>query len=81
MMPFLCTQAWFLLCYEGLGISIWPMIVPPSISISNWDAAAPSASHLFLLVGAAILIPLILGYTSSSYWTFRGKVRPGENYK
>lgn len=63
----------------GLGISIWPMIVPPSIS--NWDAAAPSASPLFLRVGAVVLIPLILGYNSLSYWTFRGKVRPGENYQ
>lgn len=79
MMPFLCAQAWFLLCYAGLGISIWPMIVPPSIS--NWDAAAPSASHLFLLVGAAILIPLILGYTSFSYWTFPRKVGAQENYQ
>ena len=75
MMPFLCTQAWFLLCYAGLGISIWPMIVPPSIS--NRDAAATSASHLLLLVGAAILIPLIRGATSFSYWTFHGKVQIG----
>ena len=27
-----------------------------------------------LLVGAAVLIPLILGYTAWSYWVFRGKV-------
>jgi cytochrome d ubiquinol oxidase subunit II len=77
--PFLCAQAWFLLCYAGLGISIWPMIVPPSISI--WEAAAPPASQLFLLAGAVVLIPMILGYNSFSYWTFRGKVRPGENYQ
>jgi cytochrome d ubiquinol oxidase subunit II len=79
MMPFLCAQAWVLLCYAGLAISIWPMIVPPSISIG--DAAAPPASQLFLLIGAAVLIPMILGYTSFSYWTFRGKVRPRENYQ
>ena len=28
--PLLCAQAWFVLCYAGLGISLWPMIVPPS---------------------------------------------------
>ena len=55
------------------------MIVPPSISI--WDAAAPPASQLFLLIGAAVLIPMILGYNSFSYWTLRGKVRPKENYQ
>ncbi len=48
--PFLCAQAWFVLCYMGLGISLWPMMVPPSITI--YEAAAPPASQLFLLVGA-----------------------------
>jgi cytochrome bd ubiquinol oxidase subunit I len=65
--------------WAGLGISIWPMIVPPSISI--WHAAAPAASHLFLLVGTAILIPLILGDTGFSNRTFWGKVGTKENYQ
>jgi len=73
--PLLCVQAWFVLCYAGLGISLWPLIAPPSISI--WDAAAPAASQAFLLVGAAVLIPVILLYTGYAYWVFRGKVRPG----
>ena len=77
--PFLCAQGWFVLCYAGLGISVWPDMVPPSITI--WDAAAPPASQLFLLVGALILIPIILGYTTFSYWVFRGKVRAGEGYQ
>ncbi len=76
--PFLCVQAWFFLCYIGLGISVWPTIVPPSISI--WDAAAPPSSQLFLLVGSAVLIPTILCYSAFSYWVFRGKVRSGEHY-
>ncbi|HSU04229.1 MAG TPA: cytochrome d ubiquinol oxidase subunit II [Acetobacteraceae bacterium] len=76
--PFLCAQAIFVLCYVGLGISFWPMMVPPSISI--WDAAAPPVSQLFLLVGALILIPIILCYTAFAYWVFRGKVRAGEHY-
>ena len=29
---------------------------------------------LRLLVGAAILVPIILAYTGYSYWVFRGKV-------
>ena len=37
--PFLATLGLFVLCYLGLGISIYPKIVPPSLSI--WDAAAP----------------------------------------
>ncbi len=41
--PFLCAQAWFLLCYTGLAISVYPRIVPPSITI--WQAAAPPSSR------------------------------------
>jgi cytochrome d ubiquinol oxidase subunit II len=76
--PFLYAQGLFLLCYIGLGISFYPYIVPPSISIH--DAAAPDSSLAFILVGALILLPIILGYTAHSYWVFRGKVRAGAGY-
>lgn len=76
--PFLAALGWFVLCFVGLGISVFPEIVPPSISIR--DAAAPAASQAFLLVGAAVLIPLILLYTFYSYWVFRGKVTAGAGY-
>jgi len=72
VMPFLCALGLFLLSYVGLGISMWPLIVPPDITI--WEAAAPPSSQLFLLVGAAVLVPVILAYTGYVYWLFRGKV-------
>ena len=50
-----------------------PYVVPDSITI--WDAAAPERSQIFMLVGFAIIMPLILVYTGWSYWVFRGKVR------
>ena len=49
--PFLAALALFVLSYVGLGISFYPYIVPPSITI--WEAAAPDTSLAFLLVGAA----------------------------
>ena len=76
--PFLAAASLFVLSYLGLGISFYPYIVPPSLTI--WDAAAPTASLKFLIVGAAVLIPLILSYTAWSYWIFRGKVRAGTGY-
>ena len=76
--PFLASLALFGLCYAGIGISFYPYIVPTSVTI--WQAAAPDASLAFLLVGAAILIPIILAYTGYAYWVFRGKVGPGEGY-
>jgi cytochrome d ubiquinol oxidase subunit II len=73
--PFFLALALFALSYAGLGISMWPYIVPQSITI--WQAASPENSQLFMLFGVAILIPLILGYTAWAYYVFRGKVTGG----
>lgn len=73
--PFFSAIALFVLCFIGLGVSFYPYMVPPSITI--WDAASPDSSLAFLLVGATVLIPIILGYTAYAYWVFRGKVPPG----
>jgi cytochrome d ubiquinol oxidase subunit II len=73
--PFFLSLALFALSYAGLGISMWPYIVPQSITI--WEAAAPANSQLFMLFGVAFLIPLILGYTAWAYYVFRGKVTGG----
>ena len=71
-LPFALTLALFLLAMAGLAVSIWPDVIPGRVTI--WQAAAPYSSQLFMLVGAAVLIPLILAYTAWSYWVFRGKV-------
>ncbi|HEV2747225.1 MAG TPA: cytochrome d ubiquinol oxidase subunit II [Allosphingosinicella sp.] len=71
-MPFLWSLLLFLLAMAGLAVSIWPDVIPGRVSI--WQAAAPRQSQLFMLAGAAVLIPLILAYTAWSYWVFRGKV-------
>jgi len=76
--PFLFALFLLFLGYSGLAISIWPCIVPPSISI--WAAASPPASMGFTLVGALFIIPFILAYTTWSYYVFRGKVKAGEGY-
>ena len=76
--PFFLTLALFALSYAGLGISMFPYIVPQSITI--WQAASPANSQLFMLFGVAILIPLILSYTVWAYWVFRGKVKPESGY-
>ena len=33
-----------------------------------------------MLVGAAVLIPVILIYTGYAYWVFRGKIDPEAGY-
>lgn len=75
--PFIYTLALVLLAYTGFLISLWPNIIPPSVTI--WQAAAPQSSQLFALIGALVLIPIILFYTALSYWVFRDKVRVGDD--
>jgi cytochrome d ubiquinol oxidase subunit II len=70
--PFALSLLLFLLGMAGLGVTIWPYVVPDSVTI--WDAASPESSQVFMLIGVAITLPLILGYTAWSYWVFRGKV-------
>lgn len=78
LQPFLAALALFVLSYLGLGISFYPFIVPGALTIE--EAAAPDSALSFLLVGVAILIPIILIYTGFAYWVFRGKVDLDEGY-
>ncbi len=70
--PFLLALGLFLLGTIGLGISMFPYVIPDSVTI--WDAAAPERSQVFMLVGVVLVMPLILAYTAWAYWVFRGKV-------
>lgn len=76
--PFASAVCVFLLGFVGLAISNFPYLVPPTLTV--WDTAAYPSSQLFMLVGVAILLPIILCYTAFVYWTFRGKLREGEGY-
>ena len=71
-MPFVATMGIFLFSYLGLLASKWPYIVPPKFTI--YDAASAYNSQLFLLLGFLFVIPIVLAYTSWTYWVFRGKV-------
>jgi cytochrome d ubiquinol oxidase subunit II len=77
-LPFVASMALVFLGYSGMAISIWPHIVPPSISI--WEAASPPSSQGFALVGTLFILPIILMYTTWSYWVFRGKISADAGY-
>ena len=76
-MPFVLALALCFLGYTGLIISIWPNILPPSLTI--WEASASPESQRFALVGTLIVLPVILLYNARQYRVFRGKVRPGDS--
>jgi len=76
--PFVLMLILFALCFVGLGVSMFPYVVPGAITI--YQAAAPEISQIFILVGVSILIPIILAYTAYAYWVFRGKIDVDAGY-
>jgi len=76
--PFLLAIAIFALAYLGLGISLYPWIVPYQFSIHEAAATGPSLS--LMLLGVVPLLPLILAYTGYSYYVFRGKSSSQHGY-
>jgi cytochrome d ubiquinol oxidase subunit II len=71
--PFACTVGIFFLAFYGLAYSLFPYLVIDRITI--WQAAAAPESLMFILVGAAIVLPAIVGYTAYAYRVFWGKTR------
>ncbi len=78
LLPFLCAFGLFLLAFVGLVISLWPYILPPSITL--WEAAADPKAQAFMMIGTLFLLPVLLLYVAWSYWVFRGKVRSDIGY-
>ncbi|HCS22778.1 MAG TPA: cytochrome d ubiquinol oxidase subunit II [Alphaproteobacteria bacterium] len=76
--PFLCSIGIFALGYLGLGVSLWPWAVPFAVSLEQ-AAAAPESLSL-MLVGAAVMLPVILCYTAYCYYIFRGKAPQDATY-
>lgn len=76
--PFVLTMGLFVLGYAGLGISLWPNIIPPSVPY--WEAASSASSQRFLLIGVLVTLPAILFYTAYSYHVFKGKVESASGY-
>ncbi len=70
-LPFRLTIVLFLLAYLGQCYSIWPYIVPYKITF--YQAASPPESLIFMLIGVVLLLPVLIGYTIYTYYTFRGK--------
>ena len=70
-LPFALMILVFVLGFLGLAYSIYPFVVLERLTI--WQAAVSPATLKVLLVGVAIAVPAIAGYTIFSYRVFRGK--------
>ena len=71
-LPFIGAAGLFALGFVGLAYSFYPFVIIDKMTI--WQAASAPESLSFILVGALIVIPFILGYTIYAYRVFWGKV-------
>lgn len=73
--PFVWTISLFVLTFIGLGLVVFPYIIPAQITI--YDAAADLSSLVIMIIFIGFLIPVMLFYNLYSYIVFRGKVTGG----
>tara|TARA_R110000744_G_scaffold145205_7_gene257751 strand:- start:51095 stop:52153 length:1059 start_codon:yes stop_codon:yes gene_type:complete len=76
--PYLLAAGIFLSGYLGLAVSLFPWLVPFAFTVH--ETAARDNALGFMLVGAVVMLPVILGYTAYVYSVFWGKVKLGDGY-
>jgi cytochrome d ubiquinol oxidase subunit II len=64
-----------LLSFIGLGLIVFPYVIPTQITI--YQAAASSSALVFMIIFIGFLIPIMLFYNIYQYIVFRGKVTGG----
>jgi cytochrome d ubiquinol oxidase subunit II len=72
ILPFVCSVLLFLAGYLGLIASLYPYVLPPSVTFQ--EAVAQHETLRFTLWGVIIVLPVVLAYIIYSYSVFRGKV-------
>jgi cytochrome bd ubiquinol oxidase subunit II len=70
--PLIWTVLIFSLSFIGLGLIVFPYIIPTKITI--YQAAASPSALVFMLTFVGVLIPIMLFYNIYNYVVFRGKV-------
>jgi cytochrome d ubiquinol oxidase subunit II len=71
--PFRGAIGLFLASFAGLGVSLFPDLVPGKLSLAQ--AASDSTTLVFMLCGIAVVFPVMIGYNLYQYHVFRGRVQ------
>jgi cytochrome d ubiquinol oxidase subunit II len=74
--PFIWTILLFVVTFLGLGLIVFPYIIPRQITI--YEAAADPSSLVIMIIFIGFLIPVMLFYNLYQYIVFRGKVTGDE---
>jgi cytochrome d ubiquinol oxidase subunit II len=70
-LPFLFGLLLFACGLVGLCVTVFPDLLPFRLTL--WSVAAASSSQVFLLIGAAVVAPIVIAYSLFAYHVFRGK--------
>jgi cytochrome d ubiquinol oxidase subunit II len=73
--PFFWCLALFFFSYLGLSASLYPVLIPPGVTVTR--AAGAPLSLLVMLIVVALLLPVMLIYNAYQYRVFRGKAGEG----
>ncbi len=79
--PLVWNYLIIILSFSGLSIGLYPGMIPSmdSTSLTVQDVAASPTTLRFMLGVMAVLLPIILTYTTYTYWIFRNK-KDSEGY-
>lgn len=76
---FLSSCAAMVLLLALFGIGTYPYMIYsnpfPEFSLTIYNGASSPTTLKIMLIIAALGVPLVLAYTASIYWIFRGKVK------
>lgn len=76
---FLSSCAAMALLMVLFGLTVYPHMVlsmpDPQNSLTIYNAASTPKTHMIMLTVAALGVPVVLAYTASIYYIFRGKVK------
>ena len=79
--PLFWNAALVLFSFIGVSVSLYPQMIPHVISPAMvTEVAASPQTLLFMLIVTAILLPLIIFYTSYTYKVFGGKQKGPGSY-
>ncbi len=79
--PLIWNYLIIIFSFSGLSMGLYPGMIPSmgSTSLTVQEVAAGPTTLRFMLAVIAVLLPIILIYTSYNYWVFRNK-KGGESY-
>lgn len=75
--PFYGAVFLFSGCFLGLGISLYPNLLP---SQSYRELAAHESALKLTVTVSVVLLPVLLAYSAYAYWVFRGKVSEEDSF-